>query len=69
MGFFEKLKQGLAKTKTAIFGKIDSLFKSFRRVFPLHFIKNTLPFQNGRANGQIVLAPRKIRLLDGKKLI
>lgn len=32
MGFFEKLKQGLAKTKTAIFGKIDSLFKSFRRV-------------------------------------
>ena len=32
MGFFEKLKQGLAKTKTAIFGKIDSLFKNFRRV-------------------------------------
>ncbi len=32
MGFFEKLKQGLAKTKNAIFGKIDSLFKSFRRV-------------------------------------
>ena len=32
MGFFEKLKQGLAKTKTAIFGKIDSLFKSFRKV-------------------------------------
>lgn len=32
MGFFEKLKQGLAKTKNVIFGKIDSLFKSFRRV-------------------------------------
>ena len=32
MGFFEKLKQGLAKTKTAIFGKIDSLFKNFRRI-------------------------------------
>ena len=32
MGFFEKLKQGLAKTKNAIFGKIDSLFKRFRRV-------------------------------------
>ena len=32
MGFFEKLKQGLAKTKNAIFGKIDSLFKNFRRV-------------------------------------
>ena len=32
MGFFEKLKKGLQKTKTAIFGKIDSLFKSFRKV-------------------------------------
>lgn len=32
MGFFEKLKQGLAKTKNAIFGKIDSLFKNFRHV-------------------------------------
>ena len=32
MGFFEKLKAGLSKTKNAIFGKIDSLFKSFRKV-------------------------------------
>ena len=32
MGFFEKLKQGLTKTKSAIVGKIDSLFKSFVRV-------------------------------------
>lgn len=32
MGFFEKLKNGLSKTKTAIVGKIDSLFKKFRKV-------------------------------------
>ena len=32
MGFFEKLKQGLSKTKNAIVGKIDELFKSFRKV-------------------------------------
>ncbi len=32
MGFFEKLKQGLFKTKSAIVGKIDALFKSFVRV-------------------------------------
>ena len=32
MGFFDKLKSGLAKTKNAIVGKIDNLFKSFRRV-------------------------------------
>ncbi len=32
MGFFDKLKNGLSKTKNAIFGKIDSLFKSFRHV-------------------------------------
>ncbi|MBQ4324809.1 MAG: signal recognition particle-docking protein FtsY [Clostridia bacterium] len=32
MGFFEKLKNGLAKTKNAIFGKIDALFKLFVRV-------------------------------------
>jgi fused signal recognition particle receptor len=32
MGFFEKLKNGLKKTKNAIVGKIDDLFKSFRKV-------------------------------------
>ena len=32
MGFFEKLKQGLFKTKDAIVGKIDSLFKKFVKV-------------------------------------
>ncbi len=32
MGFFEKLKQGLFKTKSAIVGKIDTLFKSFVKV-------------------------------------
>ena len=32
MGFFEKLKMGLKKTKDAIVGKVDSLFKSFRTV-------------------------------------
>lgn len=32
MGFFEKLKKCLSKTKQAIFGKIDALFKHFVRV-------------------------------------
>ena len=32
MGFFEKLKNGLFKTKSAIVNKIDGLFKSFVRV-------------------------------------
>jgi fused signal recognition particle receptor len=32
MGFFDKLKNGLFKTKNAIVGKIDNLFKSFRKV-------------------------------------
>ena len=32
MGFFDKLKSGLAKTKNAILGTIDNIIKSFRRV-------------------------------------
>ena len=32
MGFFEKLKAGLSKTKKALFGGIEDLFKRFRRV-------------------------------------
>ena len=32
MGFFDKLKQGLLKTKNAIVDKIDDLFKSFVKV-------------------------------------
>ena len=32
MGFFEKLKNGLFKTKNAIVNKIDGLFKKFARV-------------------------------------
>ena len=32
MGFFDKLKQGLFKTKNAIVGKIDTLFKAFSKV-------------------------------------
>ena len=32
MGFFDRLKNGLAKTKNAIVAKIDNLFKSFRKV-------------------------------------
>lgn len=32
MGFFDKLKQGLLKTKSAIVGKIDGLFKKFVKV-------------------------------------
>ena len=32
MKFFEKLKAGLAKTKAAIFGQINDLFKSFVRI-------------------------------------
>ena len=32
MGFFEKLKQGLFKTKNAIVAKVDELFKKFVKV-------------------------------------
>ena len=32
MGFFDRLKQGLLKTKNAIVGKVDALFKKFVRV-------------------------------------
>ena len=32
MGFFEKLKKGLFKTKDAIVGKIDNLFKKFVKI-------------------------------------
>ena len=32
MGFFDKLRSGLSKTKNAIVGKIDDLFKKFRKV-------------------------------------
>ena len=32
MGFFEKLKQQLTKTKSAIVGKIDDLFKNFVKI-------------------------------------
>ena len=32
MGFFDKLKQGLFKTKSAIVEKVDNLFKSFVKV-------------------------------------
>lgn len=29
MGFFDKLKKGLTKTKNALFSQMDSLFKTF----------------------------------------
>lgn len=32
MGFFDKIKQGLKKTREGIFGQIDGLFKSFKKV-------------------------------------
>jgi len=32
MGFFEKLKAGLAKTKNAVFGRLDALFRGFSKV-------------------------------------
>ena len=32
MGFFDRLKAGLAKTKEAIFKQVDDLFKKFVRV-------------------------------------
>ena len=32
MGFFEKLKTGLFKTKNAIVEKIDNVFKSFIKI-------------------------------------
>lgn len=32
MGFFDKLKDGLTKTKNAFFGQVNTVMKSFRRV-------------------------------------
>ena len=32
MGFFEKLKAGLAKTKNAVLGRLDALFRGFSKV-------------------------------------
>ena len=32
MGIFEKIKQGLKKTRDALFGRIDSLLKSFTKI-------------------------------------
>ena len=32
MGFFDKLKQGLTKTKESINGKINNVFSNFRKV-------------------------------------
>ncbi len=32
MGFFDKLKAGLANTKNAVFGKLDTFFKSFVKI-------------------------------------
>ena len=32
MGFFDKLKNGLTKTKDAFFGQVSDVLKSFRRV-------------------------------------
>ena len=32
MAFFDKLKAGLAKTKEAVFGRVDDLFRSFVKV-------------------------------------
>ncbi len=32
MSFFEKLKNGLSKTKASIFGQVDNLFKSFVKI-------------------------------------
>ena len=32
MSFFERLKQGLSKTKEAISGKVNEVFSNFRKV-------------------------------------
>ena len=32
MGFFERLKQGLKKTKESILGQVNNIFKSFSKV-------------------------------------
>ena len=32
MSFFEKLKNGLEKTKSSIFGQVNNLFKAFVKV-------------------------------------
>ena len=32
MGFFDKLKAGLQKTKNAVFGQLNEVIKNFRKV-------------------------------------
>jgi len=32
MGFFEKLKNGLSKTKNAVFGQVDNVLRAFVKV-------------------------------------
>ena len=32
MGFFAKIREGLKKTRDALFGRIDSLLKSFTKI-------------------------------------
>ena len=32
MGFFDKLKEGLMKTKNAVFGQVNEVIKNFRKV-------------------------------------
>ncbi|MBR5741829.1 MAG: signal recognition particle receptor subunit alpha [Firmicutes bacterium] len=32
MGFFDKLKAGLSKTKNAVFGQLNAVMKNFRKV-------------------------------------
>ena len=32
MGFFEKIKEGLKKTRDALFGRIDKMLKSFTKI-------------------------------------
>ena len=32
MGFFDKLKAGLTKTKSAVFGQVNEIVKNFRKV-------------------------------------
>ncbi|MBQ4353319.1 MAG: signal recognition particle-docking protein FtsY [Clostridia bacterium] len=32
MGFFDKLKEGIAKTKNAVFGQVNEIVKNFRKV-------------------------------------
>ena len=63
MGFFEKLKQGLAKTHDNIFAKVDKLVYGKSKIdeATLEQIEEILSLPSYKNGEQIVMRPPKVR--------